>query len=177
MWRLVASGMKPRAVLLPLSAVVLAVALSACAPGATGTSAAAPYDLSAGDVSAKPGETIYLRATYTLDDFGLKPSDLSSWMWVPAGYNRDAAVMTTNFELTGVEAPAGWSLTLQEVRAYRRTVEGQRSFDPAAVEHGLTVTYGVSVPPGAFSGPYRIRAQLTRRTNSVPIEVQVKVGG
>lgn len=164
--------MNPRVRLLPLLAAVL-VTLAACAPATRGSSAGTAFRLGAGDARVAAGGTAYVSDSYKLDTFKLKAKDLSGWMWVPTGYDRSAAVLTTTFDLTDVEVPAGWSLELAEVRATRRTVEGARSFDPATVESDLTATYAIKAPADAVAGPYTLRATLQHRTSTVPVTIEL----
>jgi hypothetical protein len=168
--------MTHRALVLPLAAAVLAAWLAGCAPAATGSSAGSAFSITDAHIRATPGATIYVSGSYTLDQFGMKTKDLSSgWMWVPIGYDRAAAIITTNFELTGVQAATGWSVTLDEVRVYRKTVQGQRTFDPSSVQRSLSANLKIVVPADAIAGPYPIRGTLTRRTSSVPVALQVEV--
>lgn len=156
--------------------LALSLLVSACAPGATGSTANVPLLASAGGLSVAPGSTIYVRVDYLLTDFGLNPTDLRASLWVPSGYDSEVGDVTTQFGLVDVRVADGWRFSLLQMRAERRSVRGSGAFDASRTAYSLYAVFRVDAAPDAIPGPYRLRGTLNARgggTQSVMVQVEV----
>lgn len=151
-----------RGVALP-AAVVLA--LSACAPGAVGTTGN-PFVAAEGGIHVRRGEAVVVRVDFTVDQFGIDGRDLSAAMWVPAGANAEIGDVSSSFWLSEVRVAQEWELRLLQMRAERRSVG-------AGVRYRLWGLFEVSTSPSSVPGDYRVRATLNARGASVPVSFTV----
>lgn len=159
--RLIPLGMKTR--VLPGIAVTLAMLVSACAPTASGAAANSPLLASAGGLSVKRGQTVYVRVDYQLADFGLTPADLQASLWVPSGYDSEVGDVSRQFGLIDVSSAQGWNFTLLQMRAERESVRGSGAFDASRTEFKLWAIFRIDAAPDAIPGPYRLRGTLNAR--------------
>ena len=144
-------------------AVTLAVLLSACAPSASGSAANAPLLASAGGLSVRRGETVYVRVDYQLSDFDMRPGDLRPSLWVPSGYDSEVGDVAGQFGLVDVRAADGWGFTLSQMRVERASVRGSGAFDASRTEYKVWAIFRIDAAPGAIPGPYRLRGTLNVR--------------
>lgn len=159
--RLIPLGMTTR--LLLAVGVAFATLMTACAPGATGSAANTPLLASAGGLSVKRGETIYVRVDYQLADFGMNPSDLQASLWVPSGYDSEVGDVSRQFGLVDVRSADGWDFTLLQMRAERESLRGSGAFDASRTEFTLWAVFRIDAAPDAIPGPYRLRGTLNAR--------------
>jgi hypothetical protein len=149
-----------------LLALVALVVVSGCAPGATG-GRDNPVDLARDRaVTAAPGATVYVRASFEAPAFGYRIEDLPG-RWVPWGPDTVAASLTALFTLRDVVAPDGWNLEIDQVRGYDRL-----SQEGVALEATLRLT----VPESARAGGQRVRGVMVaqngqRRTIEIVVQV------
>ncbi|HKI55724.1 MAG TPA: hypothetical protein VKB31_01120 [Trueperaceae bacterium] len=155
--------------------LLVPVLLAACAPAASGTAPSSAYPITSQSIATTPGGTLYVQAHYTFADFGIDPTTITGMMWVPSGYNSDVAVFTTKFDLSNVQVPQGWSLSLLQVQASRTTVEGARTIDKSSTDYTLTALLQVRAKPGAVPGPYHLRATLSYQKQTKPLRVDLTV--
>ncbi|HEX7002617.1 MAG TPA: hypothetical protein VF168_00310 [Trueperaceae bacterium] len=163
--------MKRRVVILCLLS-----ALSACAPSIRGGSAGDPILAeNAQQVVMEQGSEKFLRLDYTLEDFGLRRSDIAGAFWIPEGVDEESANMSTRFALTDVIVPAGWELELVDIRAYR-TIETRYGRDTGEVTLRISPVLRLYVPADADLGESTVRAELDSRDGeALEIELPVRV--
>lgn len=155
--------------------LLVAVALAGCAPAATGTSPASPYPIASQDISTTAGGTVYVEAHYTFADFNIDPTTITGMMWIPSGYSAETAVFTSGFDLSNVQVPQGWSLSLTQVKAVHTTVAAARTIDKSKDKYTLTVLLKVQAKPEAVAGPYHLRATLDYQKQSKPLNIALTV--
>jgi hypothetical protein len=149
--------------LLLAAVATLALLVSACAPSATGSTPNAPVPASAGELSVKRGETIYVRVDYQLTDFGLAPADLRASLWIPSGYDSEVGDVSNQFGLVEPRVADGWQFELLQVRAERSSVRGSGAFDANRTAYSLWAVYRITAADDAIPGPYRLRGTLNAR--------------
>ncbi|HRQ11024.1 MAG: hypothetical protein WC972_05320 [Trueperaceae bacterium] len=156
-------------------AVALA-ALSACAPAVAGTTSSAPIAAGASAIPVEQGNTYYLRFDYTLDQFDMKPKDVTVSLWVPSGYASDVGDATNMFALHDVRVAEGWTAELLQVKAERTNVTTSASFGESRVDYRLWAVLKVVVPDGIVPGPYRLRGTLQARSGkTAPVSATLQV--
>lgn len=159
--------------LAPLSALL---ALVACAPAATGTTAAVPYSIGSRSIQGTPGTTLYVQAEFKPADFSLDTSKLTGAMWVPTGYDSDSAVITAKFRLEHIVVPAGWKLDLVQVQVTRSTSPGPTTFSKSSTDYGLTALVAITPKDGAIPGPYHLQADLGYQQTTKPLRIDLRIG-
>lgn len=150
---------------LTVISAVVGLVLSACAPGAVGTTAN-PFVASEGGIYVKRGETLVVRVDYTVDQFGIDGRELSAAMWVPAGANAEIGDVSSSFWLSDVRIAQEWDMRLLQVRAERRSVG-------SGVRYRLWALYEVSTSASSIPGDYRVRATLNARGATVPVSFTI----
>ncbi|HET8986611.1 MAG TPA: hypothetical protein VFN03_12725 [Trueperaceae bacterium] len=161
--------------LLLAAVATLALLVSGCAPSATGSAANTPLLASAGDLTVKRGETIYVRVDYQLTDFGLVPGDLRASLWIPSGYDSEVGDVSNQFGLVEPRVADGWQFGLLQMRAERKSVRGSGAFDASRTVYSLWAVYRIDAPLEAIPGPYRLRGALNARgagSQSVSVTVE-----
>lgn len=154
----------------------LPLLLAACAPTIRGSSARDPMVAQAGrQLEREQGSESYLRIDYTLEEFGLRPSDLSGAFWIPEGVDEESANLSTRFSLRNVRVPAGWELELADIRAYRVT-ETRYGRETGTVTVRISPVLRLFVPADADLGESTVRAELfSRDGGSQRVDIPVRV--
>lgn len=165
--------MRPLRRLWPL--LLLGALLAGCAPAALGTSPTNPFPIASQDIATTPGGTLYVKIPYTFADFSIDPTKLTGMLWVPSGYNSETAVVTSRFDLSGVQVPQGWRLTVAQVQATRVHVAPARTIDYGSTQYTLLAVLEITAKPEAVSGLYHLHASLTYQKQSQAIDVNLRV--
>lgn len=154
----------------------LLLLISACAPTIRGASVRDPMVIEAGrQLEREQGSESYLRIDYSLEDFDLRPSDLSGAFWIPEGVDEESANLTTRFALRDVRVPAGWELELADIRAHRVT-ETRYGRETGTVTVRISPVLRLLVPSDAALGESTVRAELfSRDGGSRRIDIPVRV--
>jgi hypothetical protein len=150
-----------RAVRLALAAIV-AAALTACGPLATGDAVRVDYRSGATyDVPA--GGTLYVAADLDLADLGLAEQDVrdAGLNWIPLGIRGESANALGWIVMPPPDAPADWQVRLWEVRVIRERPLGRS--DGATVSR-VEATLRIDVPESAFDLTRRVTARLAARS-------------
>lgn len=160
----------------PLFVLGTLLLLAACAPTINGSSARDPMLVDdSQQVVMEQGSEKFLRIDYSLEDFGLRPTDLSGAFWIPEGVDEESANMTTRFALRDVRVPAGWNLELADIRAHRVT-ETRYGRETGEVSLRISPVLRLHVPPDADLGESTVRGELfSRDGDSQAIEIPVRV--
>lgn len=135
-----------------LALAVLAAALlsAACAPVVEPARAVVVDD---GRIGVRAGSAVRAVLTFGFGDFDLQPGDLEPLPF-PEIVSVPREDVTPSFVLRDVDAPAGWSVELDEVE---RVVE---SLGDAGRAYRLDVVLRVTAPLDAERGAYRVAATL-----------------
>lgn len=155
--------------------LVLGGLLAGCAPTAMGTAPTNPFPITSQDIATTPGGQLYVKIDYTFADFGIDPTKMTGMLWVPSGYNSDTAVVTSRFDLTDVQVPEGWQMTVAQVQATRVNMAPLRSIDKGSTEYSLMIVLEIHAKPEAVAGQYHLSASMTYQKTSKAFQVNLKV--
>lgn len=159
-----------------LLVVLLLVLLAACAPATSGSSVRDARPVASNQqLEVERGDELFVRLDLGLDEFGLKPADLSGAFWIPAGVHEESANLSTRFSLEGVRVPLGWSLELAEIRAERRR-QTKYGKETGEISHSILPVLRLQVPASAELGMSTVRAELvSRRGGKVNVTFPIRV--
>jgi hypothetical protein len=158
-------------------ALPLALLLAACAPAVSGSSVRDALPVRSGEtVELERGGEYFLRLDFTLADFGIRPSDLSGSLWIPAGVNDESANLSTRFAMRQPRLPFRWTLELAEVRGYR-TAETRYGRETGEVTYRISPVLRLRIPEDAELGVSTVHAEMamrggTARNVELPIRVR-----
>jgi hypothetical protein len=158
-------------------ALTLSLLLAACAPGASGSSARDAIVVGSGQtVELERGGVYFIRLDFTLEELGVRVTDLSGALWIPAGVNEESANLATRFAMRSARAPFGWGLDLAEVRGHR-TAETRYGRETGAVSYRISPVIELRIPDDAELGISEIRAEMAVRggtPKNVELEIRVR---
>lgn len=153
---------------LPIAlALVLALALGACAPSALGDRTN-PYVVGRdGPAAVRAGGSVFVEVSVAPSVFAYTQADLGTRL-APWGQDRLRGVITPLLELRDVIAPDGWDVTLDRAVAY---------IAPRRPEADVEAILRITAPADARAGGYRVRVDLVdQRGRRAPLEIVVQVG-